>query len=100
MKLWHLSLVAAALALAVAAPKAHAFTLDSTSGVNSDGSSKYVDPDSRFSGSGNGTTTQQFGNTTLQFGVHNGGLFNSSPAEDRDRMFLQPNQPGSNFDNH
>lgn len=97
MKLWHMSLVAAALTLTVAAPKAHAFTLDTSSGVNSNGSSKYVDPDTRFSG--NGTTTQQFGNTTLQFGVHNGGLSNSSPAEDRDRMFLQPNQPGSTLDN-
>jgi hypothetical protein len=97
MKLWHLSLVAAALALTLAAPKAHAFTLDTSSGVNSDGSSKYVDPDTRFSG--NGTTTQQFGNTTLQFGVHNGGLSNSNAGEDRERMFLQPNQPGSNFDN-
>jgi hypothetical protein len=98
MKLWHLSLIAAALTFAaMAAPKAHAFTMDNTSNANGDGSAKYVDPDSKFSGSSNGsTTTRQFGNTTLQLGTHNGGL--SNPSDDRDRMFLQPNQPGSTFD--
>jgi hypothetical protein len=100
MKLRHFFLIVGALAVtAVGAPKADAFTMDNTSGVNSDGSVKYADPDSQFSGSNssNGsTTTHQFGNTTIQFGTHNGGLSNSN--DDRDRMFLQPNQPGSTFD--
>jgi hypothetical protein len=70
----HLAVFAAAFAavlgLAVlAAPAAHAFTIDDRSNTNADGSARYTDPDARFSGSGsNGKTTIRQGNTTLQFG--------------------------------
>lgn len=62
---------AAAFGLAVlAAPAAQAFTLDNQAATNSDGSAKYVDPDTRVSRFGNaeGQTTIRQGNTTLQFG--------------------------------
>jgi hypothetical protein len=67
-----LAVLAAAFGLAVlavlAAPAAHAFTIEDQSNTNSNGSARYSDPDARFSGSGNGQTTIQQGNTTLRFG--------------------------------
>ncbi len=63
----HLSLIAAAFAAALlAAPAAHAFTIDNQSNANPDGSARYTDPDQRFSGSGQNTIQQ--GNTTIRFG--------------------------------
>jgi hypothetical protein len=66
-----LAVFAAAFGLALlAAPVAHAFTIDNQSGTNSDGSARYTDPDERFSNStsGNGQTVIKQGNTTLRFG--------------------------------
>lgn len=64
-----LAVLAAACGLAVlAAPAAHAFTMDTQSNTNSDGSARYTDPDERLSGSGSGQTTIQQGNATLRFG--------------------------------
>ena len=68
-----LAVLAAAFGLALlAAPAAHAFTIDDQSNTNSDGTARYVDPDARFSGSGTGQTTIQQGNTTLRFGGQQG----------------------------
>ena len=50
-----LAVLAAAFGLAVlAAPVAHAFTIDDQSNTNSDGRARYADPDARFSGAGSG----------------------------------------------
>lgn len=58
----------------LAAPAAHAFTIEDQSNTNSNtnSSTRYGDPDARFSGSGNGQTTIQQGNTTLRFGGQQG----------------------------
>ena len=53
---------------AFAAPSARAFTMDTITNTNPDGSARYVDPDSRFSDSDKSKTTINQGNTTLQFG--------------------------------
>jgi hypothetical protein len=58
----------------LAAPAAHAFTIDDQSNTNSDGSARYADPDARLSGSGTGQTTIQQGNTTLRFGGQQGSF--------------------------
>jgi hypothetical protein len=64
-----LGVFAAAFGLAVLiAPAAHAFTMDTTSNTNADGTARYTDPDQRFSNSGDGQTTIRQGNTSLQFG--------------------------------
>jgi hypothetical protein len=69
MKHHRMGVFAAAFGLAVlAAPAAHAFTMDNNTNTNSDGSARYTDPDERFSGNGNGQTALRQGNTTLQFG--------------------------------
>ena len=61
-----LALAAVAFSLALlAAPAAHAFTIDNQS--NSDGSARF-DPDARFSSPSNGQTTIQQGNTAFRFG--------------------------------
>ena len=70
-----LAVLAAAFGLALlAAPAAHAFTIEDQSNTNGDGTARYVDPDARFSGSGNGQTTIQQGNTTLRFGGQQGSF--------------------------
>ena len=70
-----LAVLAAAFGLALlAAPAAHAFTIDDQSNTNTDGTARYVDPDARFSGSGTGQTTIQQGNTTLRFGGQQGSF--------------------------
>ena len=70
-----LAVLAAAFGLALlAAPAAHAFTIDDQSNTNSNGSARYSDPDERFSGSGTGQTTIQQGNTTLRFGGQQGSF--------------------------
>lgn len=91
MKHHRLSVVAAAFAMAVlVAPAAQAFTMDTQSNTNSDGSARYADPDSRLTGSGDGQTTLRQGNTTLQFG--------SRPSfeqrYDNSRMFDPLGKPG------
>lgn len=81
-----LAVLAAAFGLALlAAPVAHAFTIDNQSNTNSDGTARYTDPDQRFSNStsGNGQTVIKQGNTTLQFGVQ--PSFNQK--YDSNRMF-------------
>jgi hypothetical protein len=85
-----LGVFAAAFGLAVlAAPAAHAFTMDNQSNTNSDGSARYADPDSRFSNTDGQTTIRQ-GNTSLQFG--------SRPSFDQrydnSRMFDPLGRPG------
>ena len=68
-----LAVLAAAFGLAVlAAPVAHAFTIEDQSNTNSNGTARYSDPDERFSGSGTGQTTIQQGNATLRFGGQQG----------------------------
>jgi hypothetical protein len=80
-----LAVLAAACGLAVlAAPAAHAFTMDSQSNTNSNGTARYTDPDERFSGSGSGQTTFQQGNTTLRFGGQQGSF---DQRYDPNRMF-------------
>jgi hypothetical protein len=70
-----LAVLAAAFGLALlAAPAAHAFTIEDQSNTNSDGTARYTDPDARFSGAGNGQTTLQQGNTTLRFGTQQGSF--------------------------
>jgi parvulin-like peptidyl-prolyl isomerase len=72
-----LAVLAAAFGLALlAAPAAHAFTIEDQSNTNSNnnGAARYSDPDARFSGSGNGQTTIQQGNTTLRFGGQQGSF--------------------------
>jgi len=82
--------IAFGLAL-TAAPVAHAFTFDDQSNTNSEGSAKYVDPDSRFSGSGNsGQTTIKQGNTTLQFGPKR----SFDQRYNNDHMFNPMGRPG------
>ena len=58
----------------MAAPAAHAFTIDNQSNTNSDGSARYVDPDERFSNTGGQQNTIQQGNTTLRFGGQSGSF--------------------------
>jgi hypothetical protein len=68
MKHHRLAVFAAAFGLAVlAAPAAHAFTMDNNSNTTVDGSARYADPDQRFSNT-DGQTTMRQGNTTMQFG--------------------------------
>jgi len=88
-----LAVLAAAFGLALlATPAAHAFTIDNQSNTNSDGSARYVDPDERFSGSGsnNGQTTIQQGNTTFRFGQQ--GSFNQ--RYNSNNMFDPLGRPG------
>ena len=87
-----LAVLAAAFGLALlAAPAAHAFTIDDQSNTNSDGSARYADPDARFSGSGNGQTTIQQGNTTLRFGQPQ----SFEQRYDPNRMFNPVDRPNS-----
>lgn len=87
-----LAVLAAALGLAVlAAPAAHAFTIDDQSNTNSDGTARYTDPDARFSGSGNGQTVIKQGNTTIQFG---GQPQSFDQRYSTDRMFNANPRPG------
>ena len=59
---FHAGLLAAALALAVTASAAQAFTLDKAGNTNSDGSAKYADPDDKYADPGkSGPSTFQFG---------------------------------------
>jgi len=85
--------VAAGLAL-VAAPVAHAFTIDDQSRTNSDGARNLTDPDqaSRF-GTGGGTTLRQ-GNTTFQFGAQR----SFDQRYNSDRMFQPLGRPGDSDD--
>jgi hypothetical protein len=87
--------LAAAFALVIlAAPVAHAFTIDDKSNTNSSGGARYTDPDARFDGtaSGSGTTLQQ-GNTTIRFGgAQQGGTFDQ--RYDSNRMFDTLGGPG------
>jgi len=76
----------------MAAPAAHAFTIDNQSNTNSDGSARYVDPDEHFSNTGGQQNTIQQGNTTLRFGGQSGSFdqrYNSN------RMFDPLGRPES-----
>jgi len=82
-----LAVLAAAFGLAIlAAPAAHAFTIEEQSNSNSSGTARYADPDARFSGYGPATTIQQ-GNTTIRYGGQMGSF---DQRYDQNRMF-QPN---------
>jgi len=87
--------LAAAFALVIlAAPMAHAFTIDDKSNNTSSGGARYTDPDARFdgTGSGGGSTLQQ-GNTTIRFGgAQQGGTFDQ--RYDSNRMFDTLGGPG------
>ncbi|HTT47132.1 MAG TPA: hypothetical protein VMG39_03915 [Pseudolabrys sp.] len=86
-----LTLLAAAFGLAVwAAPAAHAFTIDNQGNANTDGNARYVDPDERFSGGGDGQTVIGQGNTTFRFGQ--GQSFDQ--RYDTNRMFNPLGRPG------
>jgi hypothetical protein len=86
--------LAAAFALVIlAAPVAHAFTIDDKSNTNSSGGAGYSDPDARFDGGGSGGTTLQQGNTTIRFGgAQQGGTFDQ--RYDSNRMFDTLGGPG------
>jgi hypothetical protein len=87
-----LAVLAAACGLALlAAPAAHAFTIDDQSNTNSDGSARYSDPDARFSNSGSGQTTIQQGNTTIRFGGQQGSF---NQRYNPNRMFDPLGRPG------
>ncbi|MGH6664736.1 MAG: hypothetical protein ACREB2_07500 [Pseudolabrys sp.] len=87
-----LAIAAAAFGLTLlAAPAAHAFTMDNQSNINSDGTARYTDPDTRFSGSSNGQTTIQQGNTRFQFGGQQGTF---DQRYSTDRMFDTLGGPG------
>jgi hypothetical protein len=51
----------------VAANAAHAFTIDTQSGSNADGSAKYVDPDEQFANFASGKNTFSLGSGFLNF---------------------------------
>ena len=90
--------LAAAFALVIlAAPAAHAFTIDDKSNTTSNGGARYTDPDEQFSGSnsGSGTTIRQ-GNTTFQFGGSQGGGGSFDQRYDSNRMFDTLGGPGRN----
>lgn len=83
---------AAAFGLAIlAASAAQAFTIDDKSTTNSDGSAKYVDPDARFSGTGNGQTVIRNGNSTFRFGPAQQRTVDDRGATDR--MFNPNGRP-------
>jgi len=70
-----LGVLAAAFGLVLlAAPAAHAFTIEGQSNTDSDGTARYINPDARFSGTGTGQTTLQEGNATLRFGTQQGSF--------------------------
>jgi hypothetical protein len=80
----------------VAAPAfvslAQAFTIDDQSNTNRDGSARFADPDSRFSGNGaDGPTTYRNGNMSLQFGSQRSL---SDQRYNTDRMFNPNGRPG------
>lgn len=90
----HLTVLAAAFGFVMlAAPAAHAFTMDNDANTNSDGSARYTDPDTRFSGTStnNGQTTIRQGNTTFQFGGQTGSF---DQRYDNRRMFEPIPRPG------
>src|SRR5664279_54237 len=76
----------------LAAPAAHAFTIDNQANTKNDGSARYTDPDENFSGSGNnGQATIREGNTTLRFG---GQSQSFDQRFDPSRMFNPNPRPG------
>ncbi len=89
----HLAILAAAFGLVMlAAPAAHAFTMDNQSNTNSDGSARYTDPDQRLSGTtSTGQTTIQQGNGTFRFGGQTGSF---DQRYDNSRMFNPIPRPG------
>jgi hypothetical protein len=92
-----MAVLAAAFGLALlAAPAAHAFTMEGVS--NSDGSAKFSDPAdqvSRFgnSGSDSGTAYRQ-GNTSFQFGPMQQASPDARFNSDAARMFNPLGRPG------
>jgi hypothetical protein len=76
---------------AFAAPAARAFTMDSVSNTNPDGSQKYVDPDNQFSDSDKSKNTIKQGNTTIHFG--------GSPGFSRQYNSNQMFDPASRLEN-
>jgi hypothetical protein len=88
-------IIAGALGLALlAAPLAQAFTIDDQSNTNSDGSAKFSDPDSRFSGTGTGNggpTVYRQGNMSLQFGPQRSL---TDQRYNNERMFNPNGRPG------
>jgi hypothetical protein len=83
-QLTHFRLVVFAAAMFLAAPVAHAFTYDTKSNTNSDGTPKFTDPDEKVEqfGTGNVRTQPDSGTFRLNIGPANGpdqnGRFNPS----------------------
>ena len=90
-----LPLFAAAFGLALlAVPLAQAFTIEDQSSTASNNAARLADPASRLTGNGNGNggTTIQQGNTTLQFGSGRPSSFDS--RYNIERMFNPNGRPG------
>ena len=92
-----IAVFAAALGLALlAAPAAHAFTMEG--GSNSDGAAKFNDPTDRArlgnSGSDSSGTTYRQGNTTFQFGPMQQTSPDARFNSDASRMFNPLGRPG------
>jgi len=88
---WLTALVAACGLIALAAPAAHAFTIDNQSTNDGSGGARYADPDARFSNSGNGQSTYHLGDTTVQFG---GQPQSFDQRYNANRMFDPLGRPG------
>ncbi len=84
---------AAAFVLAMlAAPVAHAFTLQDQSSAGGNGGARYVDPDEQFSSNNNGNgQTIHNGNTTFHFGGQSQSFDQRYNSE---RMFDPLGRPG------
>jgi hypothetical protein len=67
--LMYLQLAVFVAAVVLAAPGARAFTVDTKSMNNSDGSPKFTDPDEQIERFGRGSMTTQQGNGTFGFEV-------------------------------
>jgi hypothetical protein len=79
--------LAAAFGLSLlAAPAAHAFTIEGESATNSDASARYADPKNRFSDPKDGKTLYENGNTSIKFGNGNSLDQNYNP-----RSMFEPN---------
>jgi len=66
-RLMNLRLTVFAAALMLGAPAAHAFTVDTQSGNNGDGSAKFADPEDKVQDFANGGTTASQGNFSFHF---------------------------------
>jgi hypothetical protein len=74
LNLTHLCLgVFSAAMMVLVSPAAHAFTVETKSTNNNDGTPKFTDPDEKVERFGNGNVSPQQGNSALRFDVRPGG---------------------------